>query len=202
MYVTRELILELEDKHGVPKHLSMTFEILPSEFSMLRASQKHGRNHDITLFIFRDRTCHELAVISKWMFPEGAYRAPSGAANPGESLEDGALREAMEETGLQIELDRFILLIHALFTCGEETENWRSFIVTAFCKAGTIGQIDFEEIKETRWIGTDELRGPIRKILLDSGMGLFAYRVALHDASFAEIDRLCGNIEHEGPSQL
>src|SRR5665811_767007 len=60
MYVTRELILDMEDKYGVPRHLSMTFEISPPEFNMLRASRKHGRNHDITMFIFRDRNCQEL----------------------------------------------------------------------------------------------------------------------------------------------
>jgi 8-oxo-dGTP diphosphatase len=191
MYVTRELLLDMEDKYGTPRHLSMTFEISPPEFNMLRASRKHGRNHDITMFIFRDHNCQELAVISKPMFPPGAYRAPSGAANPGESIEEGAHREAMEETGLEIELERFILLIHALFTCGDESENWRSFVFTAFKTGGSLGQHDFEEISETKWVSVEELQGGIRKILVGSGMGLFAYRVALHDASIKEVDRYC-----------
>ncbi|OFW56807.1 MAG: hypothetical protein A2Y75_06470 [Candidatus Solincola sediminis] len=183
--------MEAEDKYGVPRHLSMTFEISEAEFTMLRASRKNGRNHDITMFIFDDRSCRDLAVIAKHMFPPGAYRAPSGAANPGESIEDGAHREAMEETGLEIELDRFILVIHVLFTCGEESESWRSFIFTAFRKGGVLGQHDFVEISETKWVSVEELQGGIRKTLLDSGMGLFAYRVALHDATFKAIDGDC-----------
>jgi 8-oxo-dGTP diphosphatase len=203
MYVAKELVLEMERKYGVPRHLSMTFEISESEFTMLRGSRKHGRNHDITMFIFGDHSCRELAVIAKPMFPPGAYRPPSGAANPGESIEEGAHREAMEETGLEIELDRFILLIHVLFTCGDESENWRSFIFTAFHKGGTIGQHDFEEISETRWASIDELQGKIREILLETGMGLFAYRVALHDASIEEIRKLklCGEPEVGRPGK-
>lgn len=172
--------------------MSMIFEISRPEFDMVRSSQKHGRNHDITMFIFRDASCKELAVISKPMFPAGAFRVPSGAANPGESIEQGALREAMEETGLDIELQHFILLIHVLFTCEDDSLNWRSFVFTAACKAGSIGQLDFEEISETKWIDADDLQGSIREVLLGSGMGLFAYRVALHDAAMAEISKLCG----------
>ncbi|NPV60628.1 MAG: NUDIX hydrolase [Actinobacteria bacterium] len=124
------------------------------------------------------------------MFPEGAYRAPSGAANLGEDLEAGALREALEETGLEIEIDRFILHIHARFTCGPMVENWRSLVFTAMQTDGELQHRDMEEIRETKWVTLEELQGPIREKLLATGMGLFAYRVALHDASVEEILKL------------
>ena len=189
-YVTPMMLKEIEEKYGTPVHLSMTYEISRPEMDMMRGSQKHGRNHDITMFIFRDRYLHEFAAISKHMFPRGAFRAPSGAANPGESLEDGAHREAMEETGLEIELDRYILYIQVRFTCGPEAEDWRSLVFTAFRTGGTLRHLDEEEIRDTTWLTIDDLQGPIRQKLLDTGMGLFAYRVALHDASVKEITRL------------
>ena len=191
-YVTQEMIAEMEGRYGTPRKLTMTLEISPPEFSMLRGSRKHERNHDITMFIFRDRDYLEFAAIAKHMFPTGAFRAPSGAANPGESLEDGARREAMEETGLKIELDRFILFIDARFTCGPEAERWRSLVFTAFCTGGILGHLDEEEIRETSWVTLEELQRPIRKVLLETGMGLFAYRVALHDAAVEEIEELRG----------
>jgi len=189
-YVTDEMIMELEKRYGQPRHLSLTFEIKPPEMNMLQGSKKHDRNHDITLFIFRDYQYVEFAAIAKHMFPPGAYRAPSGAAHPGEDLEGGALREAKEETGLDIELDRFILHIHARFACGPEAESWRSLVFTAFITGGELGHLDEDEIMETRWVSLEELQGSIRQVLLDTGMGLFAYRVALHDAAVEEIEKL------------
>jgi 8-oxo-dGTP pyrophosphatase MutT (NUDIX family) len=189
-YVTDEMIMEMEKRYGQPRHLSLSFEIKPPEMNMLQGSKKDDRNHDITFFIFRDYKYVEFAAIAKHMFPPGAYRAPSGAAHPGEDLELGAVREAQEETGLDIELDRFILHIHARFTCGPEVENWRSLVFTALVTGGKLGHLDEEEIREARWLSLDELQGPVRRVLLDTGMGLFAYRVALHDAAAEEIEKL------------
>jgi len=48
---------------------------------------------------------------------------------------------------------------------------------------GELDPIDTEEIAEARWVALDALQGPIRKVLLGTGRGLFAYRVALTDAT-------------------
>jgi ADP-ribose pyrophosphatase YjhB (NUDIX family) len=189
-YVTDEMIREMEERYGKPRRLSMAYEIHVSEMDMVRGSRKHDRNHDITMFIFRDRSYREFAGIAKHMFPPGVFRAPSGAANPGESLEAGARREALEETGLEIELDRFILFINVRFTSGPEAVDWRSMVFTALRKGGDLAHRDLEEIREVAWVTLDELQGPIRRRLLDTGMGLFAYRVALHDAAVEEIEAL------------
>lgn len=87
--------------------LEVAFEIpyRASEFDFLKRSQKHGRAHDVTLVIFRGP---EIAVIAKPHYPPGLYRPPSGGVNPGESFEAGALREAREETGLDIALVRYL----------------------------------------------------------------------------------------------
>lgn len=191
-YVSDGMIAEMERRYGAPRHLDLSFEILPPEMVMLQGSKKHDRNHDVTVFIFKDRSYREFAAIAKHMFPEGAYRAPSGAANPGEDLEAGTLREALEETGLEIEIDRFILHVHARFTCGPVVENWRSLVFTAMHGGGELKHRDMEEIRETKWVTLEELQGPIREKLLATGMGLFAYRVDLHDASVEEILKLRG----------
>ena len=51
-YVTKEMIQEMEEEYGRPRHLYVFFEITPPEFSMLRSSRKNERNHDVTIFIF------------------------------------------------------------------------------------------------------------------------------------------------------
>ncbi len=191
-YLKPEQIEALEQQFGAPVCLEVRCEISEPEFTMLRKSRKNERSHDVTLFIFRDANYGPFVGISKHMFPAGICRAPSGAVHPGEDFVVGALREAKEETGLEVELDRFILLIEVTFTCREESEPWTSYVFTAFTTGETLTPIDTSEIKEARWVTFDDLQGNIRDRMLGTGAGLFCYRVYLHDAAFREITRLGG----------
>ncbi len=191
-YVTPDQVREMMERYGVPRELEVSLELTPAEFSMLRGSRKRERSHDITLFIFRERGGEEFAAIAKPFFPPGIWRAPSGAAHPDESLQEGALREAREETGLNVELERFILLVRARFTCGPEFEDWTSYVFTARMAGGTLQQQDTEEISAVRWISLGELLGEVREKLRDTGMPLFQYRLRLHDEAVREIRRLRG----------
>jgi 8-oxo-dGTP diphosphatase len=180
MYVGAELIEEAEERWGRPRVLHLEQEIGEAELAFVRHTQKHGRAHDITLFIFDgDR----LALIRKHMFRRPIYRAPSGGLNPGESFEKGAKREALEETGLEIELERYLLRVYVRFTAGEDYLDWTSHVFEARAVGGRLGPLDTSEIAETIHGTIEELQGPIRQALLDSGRGLLAYRVALTDAA-------------------
>ncbi len=186
-YVREEQVRGLMERYGVPREVELAMELTPAEFSMLRGSRKRGRSHDVTFFIFRDRGYREFAAIAKPFFPPGVYRAPSGAVHPDEGLEEGTRREAREETGLELEFDRFILLLRPRFTCGPEFEDWTSYVLTAFAAGGELGQQDFEEISEVRWMTLEELGGGVRRALRETGMPLFQYRLRLHDESAEEI---------------
>jgi 8-oxo-dGTP pyrophosphatase MutT (NUDIX family) len=191
VYVNDEVIKVAEAKFGVPAELRFQYEIDDEALALVRGSRKHERSHDITMFIFQGRPNDKrridgrsrLAVIRKPNFPAGGYRAPSGGAVPGESIEAGAKREALEETGLAVELERYLLRIYATFTCGDQVEKWVTHIFKARAAAGVVKPIDTVEIEHAKCVTLDELQGPIRQILLDTGQGLFAYRVALTDAT-------------------
>jgi ADP-ribose pyrophosphatase YjhB (NUDIX family) len=179
MYVDAELVEEAERKFGKAQVLHLEHDIGQEELAFVRATQKHGRAHDITLFIFdNDR----LALIRKPMFDRPIFRAPSGGLNPGESFEDGGKREALEETGLEIELENYLLRIHVHFIGGEHYLDWTSHVFKARAVGGELKPQDTSEIAETMYGTTQELQGPIRQALLDSGGRLLAYRVALTDA--------------------
>ncbi len=180
MYVDAELIEEAERRFGKPEVLHLEHDIGREELAFVRATQKHGRAHDITLFIFDNE---HLALIRKPMFERPIYRAPSGALNPGESVEEGAKREALEETGLEIELENYLLRIHVRFVGGEEYLDWTSHVFKARAVGGQLKHRDTSEIAETMYGTMEELQGPIRQALLNSGRGLLAYRVALTDAA-------------------
>ncbi|HWN97748.1 MAG TPA: NUDIX hydrolase [Blastocatellia bacterium] len=123
MYITREMISEVEQNYGKPTELAFTYEMNEPEFEMVRRSQKNKRAHDVTLFII-DRS--RIVVIRKPMYPPGAYRAPSGGVAPGEPFEAGALREAHEETGLRVALEEYILRARVRFSLGDDVIDWTS----------------------------------------------------------------------------
>ncbi|MHC1585223.1 MAG: NUDIX hydrolase [Candidatus Syntropharchaeia archaeon] len=188
MFVSDETIKKLEEKYGSPRIMDVVIEMTPSEFELLRSSMKNGRAHDITLFIFRNG---DIAVIRKPLHPPGVYRAPSGGVNPGEDFEEGAKREAYEETGLEIELKRYILRVNASFICGDEREEWTSHVFKARWVRGELNPIDRKEISGARWVSIEELQTSIRERLISSGMGGLKYRAILTDAAIEEIKKSC-----------
>jgi 8-oxo-dGTP pyrophosphatase MutT (NUDIX family) len=188
MYTSDEDIAATEQDLGEPLVCSMDYEITPGEFDMVKRSRHSGRAHDVTMFIRNSLDPEEIAVIRKPFFPQGAFRAPSGAAREGESLEDGALRESKEETGLDVSLTRYVVRINARFTSGGRVIDWTSHIFEARAEPGEIDPIDTREIAEARWATLSELQGPIRQKLLDTGWDLFRYRVALHDLTVSRME--------------
>ena len=178
----------MEERLGEPADSRMTFEIAAAEFEMVDSSMYRGRAHDVTMFIRHREQPDEIAVIRKPFFPPGVYRAPSGAANRGEALSDGAARESKEETGLDVELTRYVARISARFTTGDRFIDWTSHILEANELSGPLRPIDTHEIAEARWASLEELQGPIRQALLDTGWGLFRYRVALTDLTVSLLE--------------
>jgi 8-oxo-dGTP pyrophosphatase MutT (NUDIX family) len=180
MYVTEKLRQDWQKRYGIPRVLPIRQAISAQECTMIKQSQHHGRAHDITLFILDQE---KVVLIKKHFFPPGAYRAPSGGLMPGESLEDGAAREGLEETGLRIVLKTYLLRALAEFYTDSETLHWTSDVFSAGVLGGTLETQDPEEIAEVRWGTIEELQGSIREALLRSGRSLFHYRVQLTDAA-------------------
>jgi len=163
--------------------LTMSFTMGPAEFEMLKSSMKDGRNSDATLFIFKDG---KVVVIAKPWYPEGLYRAPSGGIKPGEDLELTAKREAYEETGVEIQLESYILRIEVTFTCGPQKQEWTSHVFTAKHLSGDLKPIDTKEIKKVALVSLEELAALKEKLLAQSSGGLH-YRAALTEAAIQVI---------------
>ena len=161
----------------------MSFAMGPAEFEMLKGSMADGRNSDATLFIFKN---DKVVVIAKPWYPEGLYRAPSGGIKPDEDLELTAKREAYEETGVEIQLESYILRIEVTFTCGPQKEEWTSHVFTAKHLSGDLKPIDTKEIKEVTLMSLEELAALKEKLLAQSSGGL-QYRAALTEAAIQEI---------------
>ena len=187
MFIAAASVREWERRYGIPVVREREQTISRGEMDMVLGSRKHGRSHDITMFIFAgDR----LALIAKHSFPPGGFRAPSGGLEPGEALEQGAPREAKEETGLDIALERYVLRIKAVFTEGNRTQPWVSHVFTARRVGGQLKPIDRHEIARATYATVAELQGRIRDILLATERPLLCYRVYLTDETVAAIEGL------------
>ncbi len=178
IFIPPEAIAAWEERYGTPREWNHHQPITEHDHGIITRSQKHGRHHDITLYIERNGL---IAVIAKPFYPEGLYRAPSGGLKPGESLEDGAQREAFEETGLPITLGHYLLRTNVIFqssTLGDI--EWHSHIFTATTDQAEIAHTDHDEIRESRWAEPPEFP-TFGEIMRHTENGGLHYRATLHE---------------------
>jgi ADP-ribose pyrophosphatase YjhB (NUDIX family) len=185
VHLTEAVLESLREGYGAPATVRWDGEISREEFAL--AGSSPGRRHDVTFFVFDPR--NRLALIQKPSYPLSVWRPPGGGVRPDESFESGVLREALEELGVEIELDRFLVSSEATFRWAGETIEWRTLIFSASTSADELDPQDTREISAARWGTSEELAGPLRAAMLETGRALWRYRVALHDASLAALDR-------------
>lgn len=178
-HVTAEVLRPLVERFGPPAEWDGSRAITPRDVGTIQRSTARGRRHDVTFAILAADGL--VVAIRKPQFPPGAWRIPSGGIEPGEPLEQGTAREALEETGLEIELTGYPLVARSEFTHAGGAEPWTTHVVTARARAGTLAPRDSVEIDAARWMGVAELTGPVAAVLRGTGGGLFAYRADLHD---------------------
>lgn len=176
-YVSQKTIELWASRYGGPEIWSHHQPITHTDYEVIAASQKHGRCHDITLYI---EAAGQIAVIAKPFYPPELYRAPSGGLAPKESLENGARREAIEETGLNIELECYLLRSDVVFQCVLGEIQWYSHVFTASTPDRTMAPTDRHEIREARWADPSEF-ALFGEIMRRSDKGGLWYRAALHE---------------------
>ncbi len=186
MHLTEAVLAPLRERYGEPRPLRWEGELSRQEFAL--AGRTPERRHDVTFFVFDPSG--RLALIQKPSYPKGVWRPPGGGVKPGEEFERGVRREATEELGIHIELERFLVSTEATFRCEGAVLEWRTHVFSARSEETTLDPVDTREISAARWGTTEELAGPIRARLLETGRALWCYRVALHDAALAELGRL------------
>lgn len=190
MFVNDEVLRAAEAELGKPAAAEFRVDTTSGELAFIRRTQKRGRAHDVTLVI-PDRL-GRFAVIAKHHYPFGAFRLPSGGAEPGEALVAGAIREAAEETGLVVKPSRYLLLARVRFDAidpEDEGIDWTTHVLETEPAAGVTDPQDTREIREAAWMDREELLGPNRERLLEMDAAGIRYRVQLHAAIFGERDR-------------
>ena len=185
MHVGESVLAPLRERFGSPVELPWQGEISDVEWAI--ATHNPARTHDVTLFILDP--ARRLALIRKPQFAADVWRPPGGGIHPGEGFVAGAVREALEETGLHVELRRYLVASRALFRNSGRELAWRTHVFLAETRDEVLAPDDPGEIEDARWGTLEELAGPLRERLLATGRAFWRYRVALHDAALAALDR-------------
>ena len=183
MHVDESTLGPLRQRFGPPVELPWEGEISDVEWAI--ATHNPVRAHDATLFILDP--AQRLALIRKPQFAAGIWRPPGGGIHPGEDFVAGAAREALEETGLRVELRRYLVASRALFHNSGRELAWRTHVFLADTRDEVLAPDDRGEIEAARWGTLEELSGPLRNRLLATGRAFWRYRVALHDAALAAL---------------
>jgi 8-oxo-dGTP pyrophosphatase MutT (NUDIX family) len=187
--IDSEEMRTLIERYGKPRKLQFTAQFLKFECDLVRESRAKKRLNDVTCFI---RTSEgKYVVIQKHQYARtGIYRAPSGGALVGESIEEAAIREMREETGLTVRLLRMVIDLDLDIVCQEEMIPWRSLVFLAEPLGGEMKPIDTHEIYDVAVMSREELLGDMNCLMAESGWGGFAYRAFLTKEFFKAIDEL------------
>ena len=185
MHVDEAALAPVRAQLGDPVVLPWEGEVSEREWKL--ATYNPARTHDVTLFILDPR--ERLALIRKPHFAEGVWRPPGGGVQVGEDVGAGAVREALEETGLHVELERYLVATDAVFRWNGRELRWHTHVLLARTRDEELRPDDPTEIAGARWGTLEELAGPLRARLLATGHAFWRYRVALHDAALAAIAR-------------
>jgi ADP-ribose pyrophosphatase YjhB (NUDIX family) len=183
VHIDEAVLRPVRERFGTPVVLAWDGEISDAEWAI--ATYNPSRTHDVTLFILDPD--ERLALIRKPQFAEDVWRPPGGGVKPDEDFVAGSVREALEETGLHVELERYLVASEAVFRNNGRELTWRTHVLLARTSDTELAPEDPAEIAAARWGTLDELAGPLRSTLLATGRAFWRYRVALHDAALAQL---------------
>jgi 8-oxo-dGTP pyrophosphatase MutT (NUDIX family) len=124
-----------------------------------------GRRAAVTLLLrARDREPVELLMIKRATYAgdpwSGHFALPGGRQEPGETLEQTAIRETREETSLDLSRDG--LLLGRLDDVQPRAVALPRFVITPFVGAigGDAALTLSDEVAEAFWVPVDALRAP------------------------------------------
>jgi len=106
-------ITQLSALYGTPIHRYYALDTSQATYDLWRAAWQQKEHGEVVLFIRRHNG--NLILHSKDFYPAGTFRVPSGRIQKREAILEAVYREAYEETGLGVSVDRFMAVIDFAF---------------------------------------------------------------------------------------
>ncbi len=162
-------------------------------FDPLSRTDRYGE----VCMVIRRRNGRFITAI-KTFYPKDAYRLLTGGINHGERVYDALLRETHEETGLKVNVSRFLAALAYSLNGDEKKPIFYTFAFLLDEVSGTLGTLDEDEhVEAFREVSVEDLpqmadmlrhiqHEPSREIggnWHDWGV----FRAAIHDAVYAAL---------------
>ena len=90
---------------------------------------------------------------------KGEWSVPGGALELGEKLRDGAAREALEETGLQVEVGEVLDVFDSIFPDADGRTQYHYVLIDFLCRPLAGEAIPGSDVSEVMWVTEPELAG-------------------------------------------
>lgn len=139
--------------YGQPQRVQCQLQIGPELFQT-RFNRLDNRRGEVVLAL--ERPAGTLLLHSKTHYEAGIYRLLSGGINHGETVLAAVHREATEETGLHITVEKFIAVLDIAFCFGPIAVPFPSYVFHVR-EAGGVLQPDLREISDLVEIAPHEL---------------------------------------------
>src|SRR5579872_6106438 len=124
-----------------------------SQFDPLNKTDRYG---EVCMVVRRPSGL--LLTMLKTFYPREAYRLPTGGINHGEPIADALMRETLEETGLDVEVQQFLAAIAYTTATTGERPIFYTFAFLLDEIGGKLGPPDLSErVESYRFIQPDEL---------------------------------------------
>ncbi len=124
-----------------------------TQFDPLNKTDRYGE----VCMVIRRRNGRLITAI-KTFYPKDAYRLLTGGINHGERVYDALLRETHEETGLEVNVSRFLAALAYSLNGNDHTPIFYTFAFLLDEVSGTLGTLDeTERVEAFREVSVEDL---------------------------------------------
>ena len=123
--INTDEVQELTERYGAPRRRS--FKIQADDYIRAYRWRRDSDRRAEVVFAIQDPQ-GRVWLHAKTHYPSHIFRLPSGGIDWTESVIDALYREVDEETGLAVEIQRFVGLIEYKFVDGDAVAHFASYV--------------------------------------------------------------------------
>ncbi len=136
-------INQLSARYGAPLRQRCALDMNHASDKWWSTDKVRRRDGEVALFIRRRNG--NLLLHTKDFYPNGVLRVPTGGIKANEAVIAAVHREVLEETGLQVEIGRFLALVEFEFHYGQQVTSYPSYSFLLHEVEGDLNCLDPDE---------------------------------------------------------